>query len=54
MQLGVDQGNTVYAECQYEDCDAGLIDFHWWESRMGKSDYDPEVPDPDVVYPLYP
>lgn len=58
LQLGVETNGTVYAECPYEDCDGGMLDFWWWEDRRGsESDGEspwPEVPEEDKVYPLYP
>ena len=54
MQLGVEQHGQVYAECPYEDCDGGMLDFWWWDNykqnRAG-TDTLPEVPLPDSVYP---
>lgn len=51
MQLGVEKDGQVYAECAYEDCDAGPMDFWWWGNfREGL----PEVPEIGKVYPLYP
>ena len=53
MQLGVEQDDTVYAECPYDDCDGSLLDFWWWEEFQAKTSTATEVPELDKEYPLY-
>ena len=52
MQLGVEQGGTVYAECPYPDCDGSLLDFWWWEAFRDEIGLLPEVPELEKVYHL--
>ena len=54
MQLGVVQDGQVYAECPYEDCDAGAHNFQSWDSFMQSHPDMPEVPEVGKVYSLYP
>ena len=55
LQLGVESNGKVYAECPYEDCDAGPFDFWDWEEIRKDNQY-PEVPEEGIVYPwnMYP
>ena len=54
MQLGVESDGQVYAECPYDDCDAGLQGFWWWEQYEWDHHHAPETPEEGVVYRLYP
>lgn len=54
MQLGVEQNGQIYAECLYDHCDGGLLDFWWWDEYRNYHPDSPEVPEEDKVYPLYP
>lgn len=54
MQLGVEQGGQVYAECPYDGCDGSLLDFWWWEEYGRRHPEAPETPEADTEYPLYP
>ena len=51
MQLGVESGGSVYAQCPYEDCDGDLKDFWWWEEYERQHPNAPEVPEPGRAYP---
>ena len=54
MQLGVELHGQIYAECEYEDCDGGPLDFWWWDRFRATQEGLPEVPELDKEYPLYP
>jgi len=54
MQLGVEQHGQIYAECPYDDCDAGAHNFWSWETYRGNNPDSPEVPVEGIEYPLYP
>ena len=51
MQFGVERKTEgrIYAECPYDDCQAHLMHFEWWETYRDR--VIEKTPDPDVKYP---
>jgi hypothetical protein len=54
MQFGVTRDGSVYAECPYEGCTMGPLSWVTWERFRRDHSWAPEVPEEDIVYPLFP